>query len=115
MNQTLEAMASAIFQDWFVDFGPVRAKNPTYRRNCGTSSPMNWWTRNWVRYLRGGKLANWERLSKYSTGSEFHSIVGNDHNAKAHTHTTVLQESWTTSTISYSTVYSYLLAKMALL
>ena len=26
MNQTLEAMASAIFQDWFVDFGPVRAK-----------------------------------------------------------------------------------------
>ena len=26
MNQTLEAMASAIFQDWFVDFGPTRAK-----------------------------------------------------------------------------------------
>ena len=26
MNQTLEAMAHAIFQDWFVDFGPVRAK-----------------------------------------------------------------------------------------
>ena len=26
MNQTLEAMARAIFQDWFVDFGPVRAK-----------------------------------------------------------------------------------------
>ena len=26
MNQTLEAMASAIFQDWFVNFGPVRAK-----------------------------------------------------------------------------------------
>ena len=26
MNQTLEEMASAIFQDWFVDFGPVRAK-----------------------------------------------------------------------------------------
>ena len=25
-NQTLEAMARAIFQDWFVDFGPVRAK-----------------------------------------------------------------------------------------
>ena len=27
MNQTLEAMARAIFQDWFVDFGPVRAKS----------------------------------------------------------------------------------------
>ena len=26
MNQTLEAMARAIFHDWFVDFGPVRAK-----------------------------------------------------------------------------------------
>ena len=26
MSQTLEAMARAIFQDWFVDFGPVRAK-----------------------------------------------------------------------------------------
>ena len=25
-NQTLEAMAHALFQDWFVDFGPVRAK-----------------------------------------------------------------------------------------
>ena len=26
MNQTLEAMAQAIFQDWFVEFGPTRAK-----------------------------------------------------------------------------------------
>ena len=26
MNQTLEELARAIFQDWFVDFGPVRAK-----------------------------------------------------------------------------------------
>ena len=26
MNRTLEGMARAIFQDWFVDFGPVRAK-----------------------------------------------------------------------------------------
>ena len=26
MNQTLEAMARTIFQDWFVDFGPTRAK-----------------------------------------------------------------------------------------
>ena len=27
MNQTLEAMARAVFRDWFVDFGPVRAKH----------------------------------------------------------------------------------------
>ncbi len=26
MNETLEAMARAIFRDWFVEFGPVRAK-----------------------------------------------------------------------------------------
>ena len=26
MNQTLEAMTRAIFQDWFVDFGPTRSK-----------------------------------------------------------------------------------------
>ena len=26
MNQTLEAMARALFKDWFVDFGPTRAK-----------------------------------------------------------------------------------------
>ena len=26
MNQTLEEMARAIFKDWFVDFGPTRAK-----------------------------------------------------------------------------------------
>ena len=26
MNETLEAMARVLFKDWFVDFGPVRAK-----------------------------------------------------------------------------------------
>ena len=26
MNETLEAMARAIFRDWFVDFGPTHAK-----------------------------------------------------------------------------------------
>ena len=26
MNETLESMARALFKDWFVDFGPVRAK-----------------------------------------------------------------------------------------
>jgi len=26
MNETLEAMARAVFKDWFLDFGPVRAK-----------------------------------------------------------------------------------------
>lgn len=33
MNETLEAMARALFRDWFVDFGPTRAKmegHPAY-------------------------------------------------------------------------------------
>lgn len=33
MNETLEAMAQAIFKDWFVDFGPVR------RKLAGTTDP----------------------------------------------------------------------------
>lgn len=34
-NETLEAMAQAIFRDWFVDFGPVR------RKLEGASDPVN--------------------------------------------------------------------------
>lgn len=32
-SQTLEAMAGALFQDWFVDFGPVRARMAGRERN----------------------------------------------------------------------------------
>ena len=44
INQTLEAMARAIFQDWFDDFrpDPRQAGGPglfSCRRNCGTCSP----------------------------------------------------------------------------
>ena len=31
MNETLEAMARALFKDWFVDFGPTRAKDERAR------------------------------------------------------------------------------------
>ncbi|WP_201766537.1 restriction endonuclease subunit S [Sphingobium baderi] len=34
MNETLEAMAQAIFRDWFVDFGPVR------RKMAGATDPV---------------------------------------------------------------------------
>ena len=34
MNETLEAMAQAIFRDWFVDFGPTR------RRQEGAADPV---------------------------------------------------------------------------
>ena len=35
MNETLEAMARAIFKDWFVDFGPTRAKSRESRTLLG--------------------------------------------------------------------------------
>ena len=34
MNETLEAMAGALFKSWFVDFDPVRAKMEGGRRSC---------------------------------------------------------------------------------
>ena len=37
MNETLEAMARALFKSWFVDFDPVRAKQP--KKNVGWVSP----------------------------------------------------------------------------
>ena len=38
MNETLEAMARALFKDWFVDFGPVRAKAES--RDTGLPRPF---------------------------------------------------------------------------
>jgi type I restriction enzyme S subunit len=38
MNETLEAMARALFKSWFVDFDPVRAK--TEGRNPGLPKPL---------------------------------------------------------------------------
>ena len=67
-NQTLEQMARAIFQDWFVAFGPSapswKARNPTCPRICGTYSPTAWWTRSWGRCRRGGRLEFWITPSK---------------------------------------------------
>ena len=38
MNETLEAMARALFKSWFVDFGPVRAKVERRARQDGARS-----------------------------------------------------------------------------
>src|ERR1700688_3925212 len=38
MNETLEAMARALFKSWFVDFGPVRAK--AEGRDPGLPKPL---------------------------------------------------------------------------
>ena len=38
MNETLEAMAQALFKSWFVDFDPVRAK--AEGRNTGLTKEI---------------------------------------------------------------------------
>ncbi len=48
-NETLEAMAQAIFRDWFVDFGPVR------RKLAGERDPVA---------IMGGLVADAERAAK---------------------------------------------------
>ena len=59
MNETLEAMARALFKSWFVDFDPVRAKAegrdpglPTAPRR--PASRIRSRTRNWGRSRGGG-------------------------------------------------------------
>ena len=72
MNRTLEEMARAIFQDWFVDFGPTRAKMegqepylppelwdlfPGRNRGLGTGEiPEGWDVNQWetAYLLKGG-------------------------------------------------------------
>jgi type I restriction enzyme S subunit len=41
MNETLEAMARAIFRDWFVDFGPTRAKQKVMSAGGTTGTSNN--------------------------------------------------------------------------
>ena len=43
MNETLEAMARALFKDWFVDFGPTRAKDrgPRSLPRTGNLGPVS--------------------------------------------------------------------------
>ncbi|WP_052764019.1 restriction endonuclease subunit S [Microvirga massiliensis] len=79
MNETLAAMAQAVFRDWFVDFGPIRAKRegrPPYLspelwslfpdhlndENC----PTGWSTKPWreIASLEYGK-----RLDGYQASS----------------------------------------------
>ena len=49
MNETLEAMAQAIFRDWFVDFGPTR------RKIEGATDPVE---------IMGGLVTDPERASQ---------------------------------------------------
>ncbi|HQV13164.1 MAG TPA: restriction endonuclease subunit S [Nitrospira sp.] len=58
-NQTLEAMARALFQDWFVDFGPVRAK----MEGREPYLPAELWRLFPERLDEAGKPAGWEEVA----------------------------------------------------
>ena len=58
MNETLEAMARALFKSWFVDFDPVRAKaegrDPGLSKPIATCSRLASSTPNLARFRRAG-------------------------------------------------------------
>ena len=67
-NQTLEAMARALFKDWFVDFGPVRAK----LENREPYLPADLWQLFPDRLDDEGKPEGWEMQPL----SELLTIIG---------------------------------------
>lgn len=67
-NQTLEAMARALFKDWFVDFGPVRAK----MEGREPYLPADLWQRFPDRLDDEGKPEAWEMQPL----SELLTIIG---------------------------------------
>ncbi len=92
-NQTLEAMARALFKDWFVDFGPVRAKmnlpSPAGRWAGGEGGlqgkpylPADLWQLFPDRLDDEGKPEGWEkkRISEYLSLAYGKSLpAGNRH------------------------------------
>ena len=67
-NQTLETMARALFQDWFVDFGPVRAK----LEGREPYLPADFWQLFPERLDDEGKPEGWE----YRQVSDFAELKG---------------------------------------
>ena len=101
MNETLEAMARAIFKDWFVDFGPTRAKiegRAPYlapdiwslfpERLDHEGKPEGWTVRPVGDFaeLRGGKQLQKERITAFGAVPVFGGagVMGftDEHNAE---------------------------------
>jgi type I restriction enzyme S subunit len=74
MNETLEAMARALFKSWFVDFDPVRAKmpkaaTPACPKPSPTSSrPAFVDSANSARFRRGGRCASLDEIARFLNG-----------------------------------------------
>lgn len=62
MNETLEAMARALYKSWFVDFDPVRAKAALRHHAAGSITPP-------LRGGRGGKGASPQSSRRGETGA----------------------------------------------
>lgn len=80
MNETLEAMARAIFKDWFVDFGPTRAKmamrgEDPQKENVARASYLapDIWSLFPDRLDDGGKPEGW---GASNVGREFFLTMG---------------------------------------
>ena len=83
MNETLEAMAQALFKDWFIDFGPTRAKTAGHKPylpkplwnlfpNQLTNSKLGQIPEGWTyrpvsdfATIKGGKQLTKDKISKH--------------------------------------------------
>jgi len=71
MNATLEAMARALFQSWFVDFDPVRAKldgRPPPPSPPPRSSPRTGKTPRSVTFRKVGEIRSLDKTANYLNG-----------------------------------------------
>ncbi len=72
MNETLEAMARALFKSWFVDFDPVRAKaegrNPDLPKPLADLFPDSFVDSELGEIPKGWQVANWGALVSLEYG-----------------------------------------------
>ena len=75
MNETLEAMARALFKSWFVDFDPVRAKsegrNPGLPKPLADLFPNSFEGSELGEIPKGWRVANWGALVSLEYGKSF--------------------------------------------
>src|SRR5262249_44046296 len=80
MNETLEAMARALFKSWFVDFDPVRAKaegrDPGLPQPSSISSPTALKTLSWARFRRDGRSRSLVTWSNSLTAKRLRKPIG---------------------------------------